>query len=78
MDGDVKSRRMRDTEIAEARRVFGDTLPIDRIRVINLQGRTRGANTVFTMLNVVDNTILIGMGPFSMAIWSAIRISSMS
>ena len=63
-DGAVKSRRMHDTEIAEARRVFGDTLPIDRIRVINLQGRTRGTDTVFTMLNAADNTILIGMGPF--------------
>jgi hypothetical protein len=62
-DGAVKSRRMRDTEIAEARRVFGDTLPIDRIRVINLLGRKHGTDTVFTMLNAADNTILIGMGP---------------
>jgi hypothetical protein len=30
---DVQSRRMHDSEIAEARKVFGDTVPIDRIRV---------------------------------------------
>ncbi|HEU5320430.1 MAG TPA: hypothetical protein VFX28_06490, partial [Methylomirabilota bacterium] len=34
--GDVKSRPMHESEKADARRVFGDTLPFDRIRVTNL------------------------------------------
>jgi hypothetical protein len=61
---DVKSRRMRASEIAEAAKVFGDTLPIDRIRVTNLQKRASGASPAadITMVNAIDNTIIIGMG----------------
>jgi hypothetical protein len=62
--GDVKSRPMHQTEITEAARVFGDTLPIDRIRVTNLQSRAAlsVAPNDFATVNVDDNMIIIGMG----------------
>jgi hypothetical protein len=60
---DVKSRRMHDDEIAFARRIFGDTLPIDRIRVTNLLKREGGGDIAFAMFNTVDRTIVLGMGP---------------
>jgi hypothetical protein len=48
---------MRPSEIAEADKVFVDTLPIDRIRVTNLKRSLRGNPAYDT-----DNTIIISMG----------------
>ena len=62
---DIKTRRMHPAEIAEAVKVFGDTLPIDRIRVSNLTKRALnpfGESRPFCTANPADNTILIGMG----------------
>jgi hypothetical protein len=58
---DVQSRPMHASEIADARRVFGDTLPVDRIRVTNLLKRG-GLDKAFCELNTIDQTILLGVG----------------
>lgn len=59
---DVRSRRMHASEIASVSRVFGDTLPIDRIRVTNLLKRKNGEERAFVTFNRIDNTILVNMG----------------
>jgi hypothetical protein len=62
LDG-VKTRRMRPTEIAEARRVFQDTIPYADVRVTNLVKRSDGVDTAnFCHYNELDSTFIIGMG----------------
>jgi len=56
----IKTRRLRESEIAEAAKVFGDTLPIDRILVTNL---SRG-HRAFCIPHV-DGSILMGLGGVS-------------
>lgn len=64
MAEDVKARRMHQSEIDEAKKVFGDTLPIDQIRVTNLlkYGGPGGVNRAFCEFNPIDETIILGMG----------------
>jgi hypothetical protein len=52
----LKTRRLRESEIAEAANVFGNTLPIDRILLTNL---ARG-DRAFCVPHI-DGSILIGM-----------------
>lgn len=59
---DVKSRPMHPSEIEEARKVFGDTLPIDRIRVTNLSKGAGPDERNFCELYTIDKTIILGMG----------------
>jgi hypothetical protein len=61
---DVKSRRMHPSEIAEAKKVFGDRLPIDKIRVTNLlrYAATSGEQVPFFNFNHMDETYLVSMG----------------
>ncbi|WP_133254764.1 hypothetical protein [Mesorhizobium delmotii] len=53
----LKTRRLRPSEIAEAAKVFGDTLPIDRILVTNL---SRGDHAF--CIPHIDGSILMGLG----------------
>jgi len=53
----LNTRPLRTEEIAEAKKVFGDTLPIDLILLSNL---SRGS-TAFC-IPLIDSTILIGLG----------------
>jgi hypothetical protein len=59
---DVQSRPMHPSEVQEAKKVFGETLPIDQIRVTNLMryGVLGPAN--FCDFNPIDETIILGMG----------------
>lgn len=61
---DVRSRRMHQSEVDEAKKIFGDTLPIDRIRVTNLlkYGGPGGVTKAFCEFNPIDETIILGMG----------------
>jgi hypothetical protein len=63
---DVKSRPMHLSEIEEAKKVFGETLPIDRIRVTNLLKHGHlglgGDPRAFCSYNPIDETIILGMG----------------
>jgi hypothetical protein len=54
----VRHRRMNQEEVALATRVFGDTLPVDRILLTNLSGI---GGTEFTVPNV-DGDILVNFG----------------
>jgi hypothetical protein len=54
----VRNRRMNTEEVALANRVFGDTLPVDRILLTNLSGL---GGTEFTVPNA-DGEILVNMG----------------
>jgi hypothetical protein len=58
VDALVKIRRLRDDEVAFARRVFGDSLDFNRIRLTNLSGLGTRAFTTPT----VDGTILLNIG----------------
>ncbi len=62
---DIRSRPLNDGEIALARTVFGDTLPIDRIIVTDLYNPGSNANGFVArefVMPGIDGSILVNMG----------------